>query len=416
MNLTYEPTHYNLVNNQSNPVAYKQISVSKPQPLGPVAMARVIQLQAQANRIAMQPTHQQVSHVLDQLALSQGLPTYKEFHAQNGIPYPAPSDPGTLGIAKVQAAQQRANPPVQTPPVRLSDYSSLEHAQAAQNLLNYQAQVFENQRQAMLAEQQRQAAHIAWANQKAAELCQQYAPQSLIAWQRPLQTRNMSAQAQARQIAPISTTKAKLENDFKAEINSRLEKQMKELFSITGLPDAFVIQKKEREFSNYIFKNYLLDKKGDAQLLNWYQLSAIVGYLANHTDTDAEFKTVLWGLFGATIPNEHTPLLTRFVDNKNPGLQEKCLNDGYDQEQIHHYLGGVTGDFYDSHKYNNWFGSTYQELDETARTGRWNQGDWLLFQHSQSHRDDFVKGTVNNKGRFTVAGNMRKLLKPPATE
>lgn len=260
--------------------------------------------------------------------------------------------------------------------------------------------------QAMLAEQQRQAEHIAWAKQQAAELRQRYAPkQALIARQSDLQTNKISAQAQA------SSSKAKLENDFTAEINSRLERQMPELMGISDVSDPFITSKKELEFSNYIFKNYLLGQDGKIHPLNWYQLADIVDYIAHHTKTDAGFKTVLWGLFGATIPGEHIPLLTRFVDNKNPGLQERYLNDGYDQEQIHHYLAGVTGDFSESHKKNNWFWITLQELEDTIITNRWNHGDWLLFQHSQSHRDDFVKGNATNKGRFTVADNMRKLLK-----
>ena len=122
------------------------------------------------------------------------------------------------------------------------------------------------------------------------------------------------------------------------------------MFSPNHLPDPFITRKKELEFSNYIFKNYLLGKDGKIHPLNGYQLADIVDYITHHTRTDVGFKTVLWGLFGATIPDEHTPLLTRFVDRKNPGLQDKYLNDGYDQEQMHHYLGSVTGDFYDSNK------------------------------------------------------------------
>lgn len=46
-----------------------------------------------------------------------------------------------MGVAQIQVAQNA----IQAPRVRLSDYSSLEHAQAAQALLNYQAQVLQNQ-------------------------------------------------------------------------------------------------------------------------------------------------------------------------------------------------------------------------------------------------------------------------------
>lgn len=211
----------------------------------------------------------------------------------------------------------------------------------------------------------------------------------------------------------------KIKNDYIAAVSSRLRDQEEELFRLTRegiIKDPFRIEKKEKEFSSYIFNKYLFNTGIELTPLDWYQLTEIVDYIAHHTKSDQEFRIVLWGLFGASIPNEHTPLLTSYVDPKNPGLQDKYLNYGlhsrYDQEQIHHYLAGATGDFDNSHQYNNFAGDFLIELREAEDTRDWNIGDWTLFQVSQAHRDAFVSGNSTNTGRFTVAPNMRKLLKP----
>lgn len=100
--LTYQPTNTTVTKSTSNPVNYRQIKIDALQAYGANALAKVAEQRAQVDKVAVQQTHQQASKVLDQLANMQGLPTYKEWHAQNGIAYSAPPDPGTLGLAQLQ--------------------------------------------------------------------------------------------------------------------------------------------------------------------------------------------------------------------------------------------------------------------------------------------------------------------------
>ena len=104
--LTYQPANVHL---ESGPkaISYQEIHVNSSQHLGQQAANRIALLQAQADRLAIQQAHQRVTHLLNQLSRAQGMPTYQEFHAQHGITYPDPPDPGTLGIA--QAKPQSAS-------------------------------------------------------------------------------------------------------------------------------------------------------------------------------------------------------------------------------------------------------------------------------------------------------------------
>ena len=102
--LNYQPANVNL--ESGKPVSYQKIRVNSSQRLGRQAANRVALLQAQADRLAVQQAHQRVSFLLDKISRAQGQPTYREFHALHGIAYPAPPDPGTLGIAQINA--QRA--------------------------------------------------------------------------------------------------------------------------------------------------------------------------------------------------------------------------------------------------------------------------------------------------------------------
>ena len=117
----------------------------------------------------------------------------------------------------------------------------------------------------------------------------------------------------------------------------------------------------------------------------------------------------LWLLFGV---NSEAPL-HQYLDNRNTYLPENYKNTGgyyrdKPQEQMHHYLGGVTGDLDNSHLLNYSPLAWYKELAEEKEHGSFNQGDYDLFTASRPHRDEFVRNYPN--GRFTVAPNIRKLL------
>lgn len=204
---------------------------------------------------------------------------------------------------------------------------------------------------------------------------------------------------------------SKSRNDFWAEANSKLFKQRQELFrlqEIQIIDDAFRFQRKEKILIENIYETYILGKHGQERMLSWYDLVEITDYVARNSKTDDDFRVMMWALFGAS---HNQPIFTKYVNPKNTGLAQKYHNNNYEQEQIHHYLAGVTGDFYDSHLKNNYFWSTLNELDELTQRGKWNQGDMNLFIDSMAHRDDFVEGSNTNTGRYTVAPNMRKLLK-----
>jgi hypothetical protein len=80
---------------------------------------------------------------------------------------------------------------------------------------------------------------------------------------------------------------------------------------------------------------------------------------------------------------------------------------GYTLEQMHHYLGGTTGntDTIPSHLMNNPIYALVYELQELISRGQYNWGDVRLFNLAQKHRDAFLKN-----GRFTVADNIRRML------
>jgi len=116
LDLPMQPTSYH-PGNQSAPVKYQQIPINLPQPIGQQAAARVEQLQAQASQAEINHTSQKIKNVLNQLALSRGLPTYEEFiRQQQALKYPAPPNPGLLGVAQFQASQATPAPWIQEKP------------------------------------------------------------------------------------------------------------------------------------------------------------------------------------------------------------------------------------------------------------------------------------------------------------
>ncbi len=141
--------------------------------------------------------------------------------------------------------------------------------------------------------------------------------------------------------------------------------------------------------------------------IDWYTFADMVDTIAQRSASDAEFQEDVWRLFGWQKNGERgefAPLL----DNTNTGLPARYHNTGYAQEQIHHYLGAVTGNRHanvPSHLLNNPVYSRLYKLKELATTGRWNQGDVALTNAARQHRDDFVR-----YGRGVVAQNIRQLL------
>jgi len=108
----------------------------------------------------------------------------------------------------------------------------------------------------------------------------------------------------------------------------------------------------------YIRKTYQLDQ---GKKLNWYQFADIVDHIARQTNKEEDFRQDLWHHFGSG--NQHN--LLQYVDVNNPGLPQKYKNIDpkgnqiYEHsidpkrpwnpgEQVHHYLGGVTGDMGES--------------------------------------------------------------------
>ena len=221
------------------------------------------------------------------------------------------------------------------------------------------------------------------------------------------------------------TLRKKFVNDFEAELHSKLSKQSTKLLNMETaerIKSVHLFMKKEDEFAHYILNKYLLkdpnwykstlEGKHELKTLDWYDIADIVDYIAYHTDSDEEFRLQLWFLFGpGEYPGLH-PVMTKYLDDKNTGLKEKYHNKGYHQEQLHHYLAGVTGDVSGSHFQNKFPFIELQELEELIQKKHWNMGDYQLFKDTQRHRDEFVHGNEVNTGRFTVAPNIRRLLKP----
>ncbi len=138
------------------------------------------------------------------------------------------------------------------------------------------------------------------------------------------------------------------------------------------------------------------------QKIDWYEFADLVELAAQSSPNDEVFRQVLWEEFGSK------GRLHPHLDDQNQGLPKGLHNSGYHDEQMHHYLGGVTGKANSkTHCFNNAVLSRVHEIGELSRTGRYNKGDVRLFKVSRPHRDDFV-----NTGRHTVAPNIRKLLLP----
>ena len=149
-------------------------------------------------------------------------------------------------------------------------------------------------------------------------------------------------------------------------------------------------------------------------LIDWYFFADIVDAVAHDTKSDEEFRLVLWMLFGTEIGASQN----QYLDSNNKYLPTVFHNaddisgEGVVEEQMHHYLGGVTGNLQHSHLYNRFPTDFLFESKEFFSHGRFNTGDFNLFKASQSHRDEFIKGNQKNEGRFTVGKNIKTLLLP----
>ncbi len=198
-------------------------------------------------------------------------------------------------------------------------------------------------------------------------------------------------------------------NNFEAELETKMQKQRSEYARLTHngtLRDMFTVHLKAKNLARQIYKEHIIKELAlNPKPLTWYDLAKITDKTAHISSNDTEFRIIMWTLFGA----QNSPLLTKYIDSRNLGLKQKYHNTGYQVEQFHHYLGGVTGDFYESHRKNNILGIIITEIGDDTFL---NPGDIKLFLDTQGHRDDFLNGEKNNTGRFTVAPNIKKLLKP----
>jgi len=160
---------------------------------------------------------------------------------------------------------------------------------------------------------------------------------------------------------------------------------------------------RQQYFENLITATYL---KSSNTRINWYQFADIVDFIAKNTPSDAEFRKDLWALFGWRAKGVRSPL-AQYLDPLNSGLPKALHNTGYQSEQMHHYLGGTTGntDLIPSHLQNNHLYAYCYELQELFARGQYNWGDVHLFNVAEKHRNDFLR-----RGRFTVAPNIRAML------
>jgi hypothetical protein len=156
-------------------------------------------------------------------------------------------------------------------------------------------------------------------------------------------------------------------------------------------------------FEKYILQTYI---KSPNSRINWYQFADIVDLVAHNTQTDGDFRKDLWALFGWRAPGVRSSLAD-YLDPLNQGLPFSLHNTNYQSEQMHHYLGGATGntDFIPSHLKNNRIYAYGYELQELPVRGQYNWGYVKLFNVAERHRNDFLK-----RGRMTVAPNIRSIL------
>jgi len=159
---------------------------------------------------------------------------------------------------------------------------------------------------------------------------------------------------------------------------------------------------------------YLWQTFGAKQSISWHDTADIADWIAAHTSNDHDFRRDLWTVFGWRADGQRSPWAA-LLDKTNQGLKPGLLNEGrnhrllYSQEQMHHYLGGVTGNFdwFPTHLRNNLINDALYELRELFAAGHYNLGDVRLFRAAKAHRDDFL-----THGRFIVGANIRKLLNP----
>jgi hypothetical protein len=170
------------------------------------------------------------------------------------------------------------------------------------------------------------------------------------------------------------------------------------------LRDAATQQR--RQFYENALTRYYIPKGGGT--IDWYNFADIVDWVAQHSPTDQDFRRDIWHLFGWRGDGRRSPF-AKVLDPANRGLPLPLHNTHYQAEQMHHYLGGVTGntDRIPSHLLNNPIYAYLYELKELVVRGRYNWGDVRLFNLSRQHRDDFLK-----YGRFTVGRNIRRMLLP----
>lgn len=140
--------------------------------------------------------------------------------------------------------------------------------------------------------------------------------------------------------------------------------------------------------------------------LNWAVMPDILDAIAVHSPSDTTFREDVWALFGVQPNGQPSELLQRF-DATNQDLPKPFHNSYYQAEQLHHYLGGVTGNrsWWPSHLQNNRLYALLYELKELFATGQYNWGDVRLFQASIAHRNGFLRN-----GRAAVGPQLRQLL------
>lgn len=168
---------------------------------------------------------------------------------------------------------------------------------------------------------------------------------------------------------------------------------------------ARLTAQRRQNFENWIMDRYVRQGSGS---IDWYNMAEIVDVIARNTPSDIAFRKDIWHLFGWREGHVRAPL-AHYLDSNNRGLPSELHNTGYQSPQMHHYLGGVTGNttVIPSHLQNNRLYALGYEFLEFIRRGKYNWGDVRLFNVAEKHRDDFLKN-----GRFVVAKNIRAMLEP----
>lgn len=168
-------------------------------------------------------------------------------------------------------------------------------------------------------------------------------------------------------------------------------------------------QKRHQWLMSYVVNQYI--RQGDG-VIQWPEVADIVDLVARINNNDKDFREDVWYLFGWDKAGRRTPLAP-YLDKYNRGLPQKFHNCAYNgrilylDEQMHHYLGGATGNtsWIPSHLQNSFVYGPVYELQETLKVGHYNVGDVRLFSVARKHRDDFLR-----RGRFVVGPNIRKML------